>query len=283
MVRLAFAKYEGLGNDFLVVDGSAPAVASLTPARVAGLCDRHLGVGADGVLLTGLEGGRPFMRVHNADGSIPQMCGNGLRCAVLHLVRVGAVHGEHVTVDTDAGPHPCKVKASGPTGTVAVAMRAASFAPSSVPVVAHTPLVDHPVAAGDGTVRITALSIGNPHAVTFDDVGDRRLSLGPALAQSAAFPEGVNVGFARLARAGGLDLHVFERGAGWTRACGTGACAAAAAAVETGRAPRGEPIPVRLPGGTLVITVGAEGEPILMDGPARHVFDGEVDLEVFPS
>jgi diaminopimelate epimerase len=121
--------------------------------------------------------------------------------------------------------------------------------------------------------------MGNPHAVTFDAVGDARFEVGAALQANAAhFPEGVNVGFVSEHNGRAMRLDVLERGAGWTQACGTGACAAAVAAVETGRARREEPLSIRLPGGTLMITVGAPGESVLMEGPARFVFQGEVAL-----
>jgi diaminopimelate epimerase len=278
-MRIGFAKYEGLGNDFLLVDVQDPSAGALTPERVVALCDRHRGVGGDGVIVAGLLDGGPVMRVHNADGSVPEMCGNGIRCVALHLVRSGAVHGPSLQIDTDAGPHACRVNGNGRAASVEVRMRPPSLDPAHVPVTSERPLVDQEVDLDGSPLHITAVSMGNPHAVTFDDVGEGRLAFGPRLERDARFPKGVNVGFARLARQGGIDLHVWERGAGWTRACGTGACAAAVAAVETGRMARGTPIPVHLPGGTLTITVDAPGEPVRMDGPARHVFDGDVDLE----
>lgn len=277
-MRISFSKYEGLGNDFILVDADVPGAAELDPPTVVALCDRHLGIGADGVIVTGVREGRAFMRVHNADGSIPAMCGNGIRCVALHLVRTGKVAERVFVVDTDAGPHRCRLVGSGDRASVEVEMRVPTLDPAAVPVDAPAPLVDAPLTVGGESLRLTAVSMGNPHAVTFDDVGDRRLALGPALGRDPRFPEGVNVGFARLDRAGKVVLHVWERGAGWTRACGTGACAAAVAAVETGRMPRGQPQTIELPGGALTITVQAPGAPVRMDGPARHVFDGEVEL-----
>ncbi|MFW5875841.1 MAG: diaminopimelate epimerase [Myxococcota bacterium] len=277
-MRLQFAKYEGLGNDFVLIDAESPSDVVLDGPQMVALCDRHLGVGADGVILTGVREGRPFMRVHNADGSTPEMCGNGIRCVALHLVRTGRVPERQFFIDTDAGPHHCKVVPSEETATVEVRMRPATLVPSEVPVLAEAPVVDAPMEFDGAEVRVTAVSMGNPHAVVFDDVGDRRRALGPRIETDPRFPARANVGFAHLDREGGLTLHVWERGAGWTRACGTGACAAAVAAVETGRIPRGEPIAVKLPGGTLTITVPAPGEPVRMDGPARHVFDGSMTL-----
>ncbi len=281
-MTLRFAKYEGIGNDFVVVDDAESLAQGIGPNEAARICDRHLGVGADGVLLVGSNGERPSMRVINADGSIPEMCGNGLRCVALHIVRTGRATGSSFVVDTDAGPHDCLVDPIGDASAAAaeaalveVAMRVPSLAPGDVPALAEEPLVDAALDVDGLTVHGTAVSMGNPHLVLFDAIGDRRLALGPRLERDPRFPKGVNVGFATM-EWGGITLDVWERGAGWTRACGTGACAAAVAAVETGRAKRGDSIRVRLPGGELVIRVGAPGEPVRMRGPARHVFDGEL-------
>lgn len=273
-MKLAFQKYEGLGNDFLIVDDPT---ARLTPDQAVALCDRHRGVGADGVLFTGLHQGRAFMRVVNADGSTPEMCGNGLRCVALHLVLSGTVDTRAFEVDTGAGPHAVEVRPhDGASGEIQVAMRPASLVPSSLPLLAERPWVDHAVEVDGTPLRLTAVSMGNPHAVTFDAVGASRDTLGPALENDPRFPERVNVGFAEL-RGDELVLHVWERGCGWTQACGTGACAAAVAAVETGRAERGRDLRVTLPGGPLVIRVQARGEPVRMTGPARRVFCGQVE------
>ena len=267
---LAFEKWEGLGNDFLIVR----AGAALDPAVVAALCDRHRGVGGDGVLEVGVDGMRPFMRVINADGTSPQMCGNGLRCVARYLVDRGLVDRSSFEVDTDAGPHAVEVDGA----LVEVAMRPASLVPAELPLAAAEPWIDAPIEVAGQALRVTAVSMGNPHAVLFDPL-DRatRDRVGPALERDPRFPERVNVGFATLAP-DGLDLAVWERGVGWTQACGTGACAAAVAAVETGRAERGAPLTVRLPGGPLTIAVGEPAAPVRMTGPARHVFSGEVPL-----
>jgi diaminopimelate epimerase len=271
MPAMRFAKYEGLGNDFVLVDG-----IDVSGAQAVALCDRHRGVGADGVIVVGVRDGRPAMRVINADGSLPEMCGNGLRCVALHLVRSRAVPRGELDVETDAGPHRCRVLDD---DLVEVRMAVPSLDPGSVPVRAEGPLVDAPFEVGGETLRVTTVSMGNPHVVTFDDVGDRRLVLGPCIETDPRFPSRTNVGFARPSIGGGLELTVWERGAGWTRACWTVACAAAVAAVETGRLPRGEPLRVHLPGGTLTVRVDAPGSPVWMTGPARHVFDGQLDLE----
>lgn len=277
-VSFAFSKYEGLGNDFIVVD---EAVAQgLGPEQAKALCDRHFGIGADGVLLTGLRAGRPFMHVINADGSEPEMCGNGLRCVALYLVQRNLVTVPEFEVDTDAGVHAVSVKVAGEGGEVRVAMRPASLDAREVMASGQGELIDQPFEVDGLTLKLSAVSMGNPHAVIFDDVGARAEVLGPRIERDSRFRAGANVGFATLRSPESLDLRVWERGCGFTLACGTGACAAAVAAVETGRAERGRPLTVTLPGGPLSIQVGERGSPVLMTGPARHVFDGQVAAPV---
>ena len=273
---LSFFKYEGLGNDFLVVEREALGGAPLSTERAIALCDRHRGVGADGVLIVDID--TPRMDVINADGSVPEMCGNGVRCVALHLARRAGQATLDVTIDTIAGPHHCLVVNRPGEESVAVQMAPPSLMPRDVPLSSDKPWLDHPLTVGDHTVRLSGVSMGNPHAVTFDDVGEAKRALGPAIQQDPHFPEGVNVGFVSEQQGNDMRLDVLERGAGWTQACGTGACAAALAAVETRRAPRGEPLTVRLPGGPLIITVGEPGAPMSMQGPARFVFRGETDL-----
>jgi diaminopimelate epimerase len=285
---LRFAKYEGLGNDFIVVDGRTQDLALAAEHAVA-LCDRHRGIGADGVLMVEFRGGLPAMRVINADGSRPEMCGNGLRCVVLYLAHSGFIaapaHAREVvevTVDTDSGPHRCRLWCEGGEDLVEVGMRAASLEPASLPVQAEGaatgPLLDAAFEVDGSRVKLSCVSMGNPHAVTFDDIGGARAALGPRLGTHPRFGAGANIGFARMVGPQSIELAVWERGAGFTEACGTGACAAAVAAIETGRAKRNEPIEVRLPGGPLRILVTERDKPILMTGPARRVFEGSVEL-----
>ena len=254
-----FAKYEGLGNDFVVVSG-----VEMDAERARAICDRHRGVGADGVLVIDDE---PSMVVWNADGSHAEMCGNGLRCVAWHQARTNGVR--NATWATGAGPH--RVIVHGPED-VEVFMAAPSFRPEEVPFNGARALIDAPVDIGQSTCVMTAVGMGNPHGVLFGQ-SDERLTLGPAIQAASLFPQGVNVGFATSID-GGFILDVLERGAGWTMACGTGACACGAAAVQTGLWERGRPMQVRLPGGALTITIFGEGEPASMRGPARHVFDG---------
>ncbi|MGH7434714.1 MAG: diaminopimelate epimerase [Polyangiaceae bacterium] len=273
-----FHKYEGLGNDFVVLDWldavDMLSDGEVTPARAVAICDRHRGVGADGVLLV-LPPADPAsalarMRVLNSDGSRSEMCGNGVRCVALHLVRTrGAGKGGAgtVTLETDAGPRACAIDSVGAdaaSANVTVDM-------GTVRVVGKRRLAELGESALD--VECTLADAGNPHAILFGTFARSDVDrLGPRLSTNAAFPNGTNVEFAHAGPAG-IDLVVWERGAGLTLACGTGACATAAVACAQGLAAYGKPVTVRLPGGPLEITVDAGGR-ATMRGPARHVFSG---------
>ena len=269
---LTFHKYEGLGNDFLILDRSDWDRLGLGVDEARALCDRHRGVGADGVLL--LEPEKPAMSVINADGSIPEMCGNGIRCAALHLLRTKHRLSLETDIETASGARRCIAERDGDSALVSVDMQAPSLDPCDIPLRADAPWVDATLLVGDETLHVTAVSMGNPHAVTFDAIGEARRTLGPLIQQDPHFPQGVNVGFAAVRDGSAIELHVLERGAGWTQACGTGACAAAVAAVETGRARPGQTLEVILPGGVLHITVDGSDQPVRMSGPARFVFEG---------
>jgi diaminopimelate epimerase len=260
-VALHFWKYHGLGNDFVVVEGGAP----MAPGRAVAICDRHRGIGADGVLgiLPARDGGAARMHIFNPDGSVAAMCGNGIRCVARHLAETRALDGE-IVIETDSGPRTCTVH-RGPDGvdSVTVEMGRARIEGTQEFVV------------GVERVRTLRVSMGNPHAVILDGPDAARAGvLGPAI--EALVPGGVNVGFGQAAGSS-VDLVVWERGAGLTEACGTGACAAAVAALHEGRLDGSGPVTVRLPGGALEITVGPDLA-VRMKGPAEKVFEGETAL-----
>ncbi len=272
-----FFKYHGLGNDFVIVDrrgGGGPVAPEVGRA----LCDRRRGIGADGVLsLLSSDRAPARMHVTNADGSVAQMCGNGLRCAVKYLADEGGVAGDELAVETGAGVLACRLH-RGPGGQVAevtVDMGRPALAAEHLPSAAGGRFVAQPIEVGGAALLATAVSMGNPHLVVFDPDIARARELGPALERHPLFPERTNVEFARLS-GDGLEVLVWERGCGITEACGTGACAALVAAVLEGRLPAGEERPVRLPGGTLRVRVLPDLSRVLMRGPAERVFSGEV-------
>ena len=257
MSGLRFEKYEGLGNDFVLVE--LQDETALGPEAARALCDRHYGIGADGVLLVlpASKGAAGRMLVLNADGSRPEMCGNGLRCVALHLHRRGA--GEAFVVETDAGPRQCRMLGS----NVEIGLGRGTRLPQHV-------------ADFDGArVPFDRISMGNPHAVTFDaPVPDAAIDrFGQDVSRS--IEGGSNVEFATTIARGDFQVVVWERGVGRTLACGTGAGATAVSAVLEGRADHGVPLRVGLPGGALELVVSRELE-VLLRGPARHVFSGEV-------
>jgi len=286
---MRFAKYQGLGNDFLVVDlrTAQPELAEAfqDPARVVALCDRQFGVGGDGVLaiLPPVTAGADVrMRVLNSDGSEAEMCGNGIRCVVRELFdRGGPLAGKRsITIDTGRGPLACTTDPDG----ITVMMGAPRLLRGEVPMTgpAAERCIDQPYdLPGQPTRAMTCVSTGNPHAVTFVESRDLAWQLanevGPTLERHAWFPARANIEFAHVRSRTEIDLVVFERGCGLTLACGTGACATVTAATLTGRADEGTPVRVHLPGGTLEITVLPELAEISMKGPAVHVFDGDVD------
>jgi diaminopimelate epimerase len=270
---LSFQKYEGLGNDFILVDRPVSA------AEAIALCDRRFGVGADGVLMVlppeGAADAR--MRILNADGSEAEMCGNGIRCVAKELYDGGRARKEVVRVETLAGVLSCTIS-PGPEGraeTVAVEMgRPERLRPS----------LDEPLAVEGRTFPMTCIGMGNPHAVTFVEGNEALRPLaeryGPFVERHDWFPKRTNVELARVAPGGlEIELVVWERGCGITLACGTGACATAVAATLTGRAPQGREIALRLLGGTLGITVAEGGGGVRMRGPAQLVFSGTADLD----
>lgn len=281
-MRLEFSKMHGLGNDFIVIDARELDL-DFGSGLAQRLCDRHTGVGADGVLLFTGTVAEPQMTVINADGSVPEMCGNGLRCFAKWLGDGLRRPDGDVEVQTGAGLLRCDLERDreGNVRSVAVAMGRASWQPELVPVLADAPLVNAPFDVGGVTVRLSALATGNPHAVTFDALDDGEVRrLGPLLSSHPRFPAGVNAEFARVvAGADGPEIHVdvHERGCGWTQACGTGATATVLAAVELGLVARGVEVRTRLPGGWLGITVDAEGLAV-MRGPAVAVFGGVVQV-----
>lgn len=266
-----FFKYQGLGNDFVVLDRRASGL-DIDADLSKRLCDRHFGIGADGVLTILPEPGTDGrMVVHNADGSIAEMCGNGLRCVVKYLADRAPARPHEVRVATGAGLLTSAVEwgADG-ADRITVAMGPALLEAPILP--GGGPFVQRTI---EGVVG-TAVSMGNPHLVLLDTPPNEAGRLGPLLEVHPAFVARTNVEFVAPRPEGGLIVTVWERGVGLTLACGTGACAAVTASALAGRSPFDEWVPVQLPGGVLEIKVAADRSQVWLKGPARFVFEGKL-------
>jgi diaminopimelate epimerase len=295
VTALTVAKGQALGNDYLVVDalalagalGSSPADATadpMTPALARALCDRHLGLGADGVLVAWPDASPIRLRIWNPDGSGAEKSGNGLRIFGAWLHGRGVVGGDAFEVELPRDVVRMRVLGDDPGGSLAlsVAMGRADFRGASVGFTPRAGLVDdEPLDLGPaGSARINTVSLGNPHCVVLVDAFDRRdfETRGPALATHEAFVEGTNVQFARAAEGNAADAWIWERGAGETLASGSSACAVAATLVRRGALERGA-VTVRMPGGSVHVEVGPDFE-LTLQGPAQIVYEAVIRAEV---
>jgi len=275
---LRFTKMHGLGNDFVVIDATCEAV-TLTTEQVRLLADRHFGVGCDQLLIVEppSRAGVDFRyRIFNADGGEVEQCGNGARCFVRFVHDKGLTDKRRIRVETCKGMIEPQLEDD---GLVTVNMGVPELAPARVPFVAENDDIVQQLELADGArIAITAVSMGNPHAVqVVADVDAAPVAVhGPLIENHERFPERVNAGFMEVVDAHAVRLRVFERGSGETLACGSGACAAVVAGVLRGQLK--SPVAVAMPGGELRIEWGGAGQPVLMTGPAVTVFEGEIEL-----
>ncbi len=263
-MALHFHKMHGLGNDFVIVDGREQSVA-ITPRLARSIADRHMGVGCDQLILIGKsESADVSMRIWNHDGGEVELCGNAARCVV-------ALTGAK-TIETPAGV----IEGASEGSDVEVTMREPRFGWAEIPISYAMDTTNLPLAWGE-LKHGFAVNVGNPHVVFFVDDPDAvdLNTYGPSIENDPAFPDRVNVHVACV-RDDGIHMRSWERGAGLTLACGTGACATAVAAIATKRAK--SPVKVHMPGGEVTVSWGA-GEQLRMRGSATHVFEGDLDLE----
>ena len=276
-MKLEFSKMHGLGNDFVVIDAIGQSV-DLGTDEVRALADRHTGIGCDQLLLVERARGPDAdfrYRIFNSDGGEVGQCGNGARCFMRFVHDRGLTDSKDVVVETQSGLMRLTLE---PDGQVTVDMGEPRLQPADIPFVAERRAGSYPLRVDDRELEIAALSMGNPHAVLrVDDINQAPVEyLGPAIESHPDFPERVNAGFMQIIDPEHIRLRVYERGAGETLACGSGACAA----VVAGRlwdqlAPR---VNVALTGGDLVVKWAGEGNPVYLTGPATQVFLGEIDL-----
>jgi len=269
----------GLGNDFVVLDGFVERLEEgALPELARRMCDRHFGVGADGILLALPSDKADFrMRLFNADGSEAEHCGNGIRCIAKFVYERGHARAERIVGETVGRLNVLQINAEdGAVRTVRVDMGEPQFRRGSLPMTGpeDAEAVEEPLQVGDQELRFTCISMGNPHAVTFvDDVDAVPLeTLGPLAENHAVFPRRANIEFIQVLGPEELRMRVWERGAGETLACGTGACASLVAAARTGRASRSAVVHLR--GGDLQIEWGEDNR-VYMTGPAVGVFEGD--------
>jgi diaminopimelate epimerase len=276
-MKLRFTKMQGLGNDFVVIDAFSRPL-SLESDQLRFLADRHFGVGCDQILLVE----RPTVpdadfryRIFNADGGEVEQCGNGARCFVRFVRDRGLTDKHEVRAETLGGVIAPRLE---PDGQVTVDMGRPRFEPAEIPFVAEMRSLTYPLEVGGRTVEIGALSMGNPHAVQLvPDVETAPVAeQGPLIEAHARFPKRVNAGFMQVLERGRIRLRVYERGAGETLACGTGACAAAVSGIQRGLLD--SPVRVSTRGGDLTIRWEGEGRPVWMTGPAETVFEGEIEI-----
>ncbi|OQX31976.1 MAG: diaminopimelate epimerase [Candidatus Sedimenticola endophacoides] len=274
---LNFTKMHGLGNDFVVIDATARPLA-LSPEQCRRLADRRVGIGCDQILL--VEAPRDpatdfYYRIINADGSEVEQCGNGARCFARFVRDKGLSAKERIDVGTRAGNIRLFLQAD---GQVRVNMGDPVLEPERIPFRADARAACYRIEAAGESLEIGAVSMGNPHAVLrVADVERADVArLGPLLESHPHFPRRVNVGFMQIGSRDHIRLRVYERGAGETLACGTGACAAVVSGQIQGLLD--ERVRVSLPGGDLVIEWAGEGHPVWMSGPAETVFEGRITL-----
>jgi diaminopimelate epimerase len=277
-MRLRFAKMQGQGNDFVVIDGVRQAV-TLSSDDVRALADRHFGIGCDQVLLVE----RPASpqndfryRIFNADGGEVGQCGNGARCFARFVLDEGLTGKREIRVETASGVIRPKIEE---TGEVTVDMGPPRLAPREVPFVAGETQLVYPLVVAGVTVQVSVLSMGNPHAVQVVEDVERApvTTQGPLIEHHPAFPQRVNAGYMQALSREHIRLRVWERGAGETLACGSGACAAVVAGIRRGLLANDVRVTTR--GGDLKIRWMGAGDPVMMTGDAVRVFDGEIDIQ----
>jgi len=276
-MKLKFTKMQGIGNDFVVIDGFSQPV-KLQPEQIRQIADRHFGVGFDQLLLVE----KPSVvdvdfryRIFNADGGEVEQCGNGARCFVRFVHDKALTHKTEIRVQTASGIIAPKLEEN---GLVTVNMGVPRFVPAEIPFIADQAAMTYPLDVAGTEIRIATVSMGNPHAVQIVDNVDSApvAAQGPVIESHPRFPQRVNAGFMQIVDVNHIRLRVYERGSGETLACGTGACAAVVAGIQLGKLE--SPVNVATRGGELTISWAGENAPVWMTGPAETVFEGEIEI-----
>lgn len=276
-MQIKFTKMQGIGNDFVVIDGFSEPI-ELSSEAIRKLADRHFGVGCDQLLLvekpTNIQADFRY-RIFNADGGEVEQCGNGARCFVKFVHEHKLTNKTQICVETANGLIYPKLENS---GSVTVNMGAPQFEPKEIPYKSNELSLTYLLDVGNSQVEISTISMGNPHAVQIvNDVDTAPVQTqGPLIENHLLFPQRVNAGFMEIINQHEIRLRVFERGAGETLACGTGACAAAVTGIRLGKLQ--SPVKVLMRGGELNISWGGNNAPVMMTGPAVTVFEGKITI-----
>lgn len=268
---------QGAGNDFVVIDAySSPTL--LTASQIKKIANRYFGVGCDQLLMVE-KPSKPNVdfryRIFNADGGEVEQCGNGARCFVRFVVDKGLTNKHTIAVETASGIISLNLEEN---GQVTVNMGAPRFNPAEIPFLAESKQNQYPLKLVNQTITISALSMGNPHAVTLVDNIETAnvIELGSQIESHRDFPQRVNAGFMQVINPHEINLRVYERGSGETLSCGTGACAAVVSGIQLGLLQ--SPVLVNTRGGQLNIEWHGENEPVMMTGPAEFVFEGQIEI-----
>lgn len=279
---IEFSKYQGLGNDFILIDNRQTAEPVITPEQAIAMCDRHFGIGGDGVIfvLPGKADTDYTMRIYNSDGSEPEMCGNGIRCLAKFIANLegNTEINKSYKIDTLAGLIVPKLESN---GEVTVDMGEPELTATNIPTTLDGEdgkVVGQPLEVAERKWSVTTVSMGNPHCITFveDSAAIALEQIGPLFEHHDVFPQRTNTEFIEVVAPDYVKMRVWERGAGITLACGTGACASVVAGVLNNKCDRS--CTVELPGGCLQIHWSAADNRVYMTGPATEVFQGKYHL-----
>lgn len=280
---MKFTKMQGLGNDYVYVDCFKETVSD-PPATARFVSDRHFGIGSDGLIMIKPSEKADFeMEMYNTDGSRSEMCGNGIRCVAKYVYDYGLTDKTHISVETLGGIKYLDLTVEdGKTKLVRVNMGKPELTPELIPIVPEkeeSSIINAPIVVAGKEYRMTGVSMGNPHAVVYvDDVdGLDIMSVGPGFENHERFPNRINTEFVQVIDEHTVKMRVWERGAGETLACGTGACAAAVASILNGLTE--DKVTVKLPGGELEVWWNRQEDLVYMTGSAVVVYDGEIDME----
>ena len=276
-MKVNFTKMQGIGNDFVVIDRVTTSI-TLTTTQIQHIANRFFGVGCDQLLMVEKSDAANVdfrYRIFNADGGEVEHCGNGARCFVRFVVDKGLTKKHQITVETASGIIILKLQ---PNGDVVVDMGPPNLEPDSLPFLAAQRQPQYTLRLTDGVIPVSAVSMGNPHAVVLvDNVETAAVSkLGPQIESHSQFPQHVNAGFMQVVNSHEINLRVYERGSGETLACGTGACAAVVSGIQLNLLQ--SPVLVNMRGGQLQIEWAGETQSVMMTGPAEIVFEGQIEL-----